>query len=130
MQINLKKLTRPVDLAEYAKEYQGQAVWVWVNPTREFFKRRADLDAELARRLENNQVAEAAADNERWARETYEPGLLEWFAALFSQHADPATHWSVDELAQLGEADPALALWLRARAMQVIMEHRKTEKKS
>lgn len=130
MQIQIKKLIRPLDLAGYASEMQGQAVQVWVNPTREVIQKRVALDDELAQRLKDSTTAETSAALLEWTKATYEPGMREWFAQVWSQHENRETHWTADELAQLDTIEPALVLWLNARTMQMIREHRATEKKS
>lgn len=130
MQLNIKKIIRPLDLGDYARELQGQAVYVWVNPTREALNRRAALDEELNRGIERSQTAEARAEFNLWIKGTFEPNIKAWFAEIWSQYPEPATHWTVSEIEQLEASDPALVLWLNTRTMQLIYEHRRVEKKS
>lgn len=130
MQIQVKSIIRPLDLGDYAKELQGQAVQVWVNPSREMLGRRSQLEDELRTRADEAKTAEAAQAMEVYVREVFEPGLRQWFADLWSQHPDPATRWTMAEIIELEQQDPALIVWLNTRSMQMILEHRRVEKKS
>lgn len=130
MQLNLKKVVRPLDLGEHAKEYAGQVLQVWVNPTLEKLRRREDLDVEHQRRISEALTLETAAALADWIRDVFEPAMQAWFADLWSQHPDPATHWTVAELQQLRSEDPALLYFMNVRSTQMINEHRRVEKKS
>lgn len=130
MQIQIKKIIRPLDLGTYAKEYEGQTVQVWVNPTLEMIQRERLLDEEMRTRAEAAVTQESAAEFSAWVKGTFEPFLQSWFAELWSQHADPATHWTADELRALETHDPALLHWLNFRTRQMMAEHRRIEKKN
>ena len=133
MQINIFKVLRPVDLGDYAKEYQSQIIYVWVNPTRQFRMERDELDkayATEAEKIRKRATDQAVADAFlKFLQEQYLPKVKAWFAGLFSQHADPATHLTQAELERIEAEDPALMEWLMNRAIKLIAEHRSAEKK-
>lgn len=150
MKLNLTRVTEPLDLGDYAEAYRGQVVQVWVNPDLATIRRR-DLLIEKYNRMLNDMLelakkTEGADEKARKkmaekAREQIESfnafalgefteGINKWFADLWSQGADPATHWTVEELVALNEQDPALYQWMKNRSVEMIGRHKDREKKS
>lgn len=106
--IEIPRIVRPLDLAEYAPEYAGAVMQVWVNPT------RAKLRA----------YYEAAGDADR---------LVAWFAEIWSQGVEE-TRWTAEGVYRLAEhaldADPRLWSWLCARTLTMIADWRGVQKKT
>ena len=145
MKLNISKVIQSLELGGYAEEMQGQAVKVWVNPDLAVLRRRETLIEKYNRLLKNLTDVPEAADKHKikaaeQVRERLEAfnefalgdfvnGIHDWFAELWSQSADPATHWTREELVQLNEADPALYQWMKNRSIEMIEAHRVREKK-
>jgi len=110
MKINIPPIVRDLPLKDYAPEMNGGVVKVWVNPTRDFTRRMIDIKPPTD------------AKESDW-KDGIPPQNAEWFAELFSQDADPATHWTDAELQEVFQTDPALWGWLQAQAWNLIGEH-------
>lgn len=115
MKIIVPPLVRPIYLTDYAPELKDESgapvvVWVWVNPPVAWIAR---LNAGLTDRQSG-------------------VNLDEMYAEAWSQHADPATHWSAEDVRALiaHETDPALFVWLARRTREEIEAHRAGEKKA
>ena len=121
MKIDIPRVTVALDLGAYAPTLAGQTVQIWVNPTRAFLRQRSEAFALLNANEETTAEARMAQFND---------ALLTWFAALWSQHPDTATHWTADELRTLDEQDPALLVWLINESNARLKGHREAEKKS
>jgi hypothetical protein len=106
MKIDIPKVVVPVDLGGYAPELQGKFLQVWVNPPLKTLRDHAEI---------------LASDYQK---------LLAWYADLWSQSAELATHWVTDELTQLEQDDPAFLSWMISQTWQAIIEHRGNKKKS
>ena len=135
MKIEIPPLLKPVYLRDYADELGDAAVWVRVNPPREFLAEYAALrergetaNAGLGQIAENDSEATFAATAELSA---VGEAFAAWYARLWSQGTDAATHWTADETRQLAllDTDPALYSWLTTRSWELIGEHRSREKK-
>jgi hypothetical protein len=129
MKIEIRKVLRPLRLAEYAAEYGETALAVWVNPPKALGDERVALarmtyEAKLAI-AESEAESEAQAAGVAQLREAGEKTLA-WLAKIWSQE-EP---WSVEEITQLYESDPALYQWLLRRTFEMVDEHRSAEKKS
>lgn len=149
MQLKIAKIIEAIDLGEYAEAMKGQTVQVWVNPDLATLRRRELLIEKYNRltsaMLELGQKAANApeAGRAKLARETkaqieefnsyalgdFASGINAWFAELWSQSPDPSTHWTVEELAGLNEADPAFYQWLKNRSVEMLAQHRNRQKK-
>jgi len=150
MKIELRRLTRPVRLRDYAEEYGDEVIYVWVNPSR-------------AKRLELQTIGEASRQAQDRLKEllaqanTDEPDeelrqqieaeltgiteefdglmatLYSWYAELWSQHPDAESHWTAEEVGELvracQDADPALWSWIQDQSLQAVQEHRDGIKK-
>lgn len=130
MKLAFPKIVRPVALTEFAPEMvhddgSPAVVQVWINPPAV----RMTLYLELSRR---GQAALAAlkGDGDKTAvvEELNAIGgnLSALFSELWSQHADPATHWSVADVNEVANSDanPALYGWLTRRTLALIGEYR------
>lgn len=136
MKINVPKIIKQVNLAEYAPEIDT-SVDVWVNPPRammlEFYRLKA-LSQALSERLAT--VPEDASE-QRMAigKELNDVGieLVAWHAAIWSQGQDEERHWTADEVNQLIDetvnTDPMLWYWLMIQTQKLIAEHRSEIKK-
>lgn len=131
MKYLIPKIVRPLDLAEYAPELKGHTVVVWVNPDRAFVTQRDELIEQYNLKLDAlKDNPEGIEEFKAYTFETFLPGIFGWFAKLWSQGAEDDTHWTVEEIRELEDADPALAEFMKRRSMQMIQEHRAKEKKS
>lgn len=131
MKLNLPKIIRPIPLTDYAPELvhdDGSAavVQAWVNPPTARMTRHGELSAQATAALARLRAADVdkAGAVEELQRIGEEFAAL--FAELWSQHADPATHWTPEEVTALAnsEANPALYRWLTARTIANIREYR------
>ena len=111
MKINIPKVLVPVDLGEYAAELAGNFLQVWVNPPLHIMQQHTDA----------TQAAQAETGSQA--------PLYEWYAQQWSQHSDPAQHWTAQELEALQTNDPALLAWLIDATWQAIGAHRFKKKK-
>jgi hypothetical protein len=142
MPITIRPITHPLPLDAYDADLEitsaegvVKTVHVWVNPP------RAVLEAHTALR-ERARAAYAsleAAGNDPeqlkavGAELVAVGGLMaDWYARLWSQHPDPATHWTADEVRELGasETDPGLYAWLTNQAVGLVNAHRERAKKN
>ena len=123
--INIPVLVRPINLADYAPELAGGTVHVWINPTRDVVAERNAIFSEIGELLK----VEASARDDAWRARDDELGRRStaWYARVWSQHKNPATHWTPEEVDQLSEheTDPGLYRWLIARTMALIEDHRR-----
>lgn len=149
MKLNIARFIKPLDLAEYAEPFKGQVVQVWVNPDLATVRRRDLLIEKYNRMLKNmldlGKNVENASEKARqeiaeqarmqieafnaFALGEFTDGINKWFADLWSQAEDPATHWTVEELVHLNEQDPALYQWMKDRSVEMVERHRVREKK-
>ncbi len=128
MQFAIPKIVRPIRLTEYAAEFvEGGSpvtVWVWVNPPRD---RMREFLALFAERDEAKTIPAEGRD-QAWADKWLDLGrrVCELLAELWSQKADPDTHWTVEQVGQLAanETDPMLYPWLVGETLRLITEHR------
>ncbi len=120
MKITVPKIVRELRVSEYAEEFGDLAIQVWVNPPRALLE---ELFEQMERKPEETDEHYAVKAGR----------VIEIIAELWSQGSDPETHWTKDELIQLGmetaETDPELWRWLRGRTFEMIGEHRRLEKK-
>jgi hypothetical protein len=129
-----KKITRPVDLADYAREYTGATFEVWVNPPRavmaDWYEIRAayvDLMSEVQSTPSNDEL--------RGARfVTLNARINAWLATLWSQGDDDATHWTAEEVDELvttlNDTDPQAWVWLLNECLTTITSYRSGERKN
>lgn len=139
MKLSIKKIIRPLDLGEKAVEFGGQTIQVWVNPTLAFLRERDAVfmmyaekqkvltDAEKAR---SGDLAKLNLEFAAWIDGEFTEKNNEWFSRLWSQDENTATHWTLAEINEIKQADPALLDWLKSRSVEMITEYRRMEKKS
>ena len=152
MKIEIPKVIVQVSLAEYAPELQGSALHVWVNPSMAKLNVYNNLVTELqeqeltaARKILMPEQEPAKKDASafsaifaevgRWlkVRKEEKPQgvaapMLAWYAEIWSQGPQD-THWTVDELRMLEQADPSFLSWMIARTWQARAEHMEQKKK-
>jgi hypothetical protein len=138
--ITIRPITRELKLTDYDEslvitgENGPKSIHVWVNPPRSMLDEREAL---RKRSLVAYKAMQAAGDDQEKlkavALEMAEIGqVLEgWYARLWSQHPDPATHWTADDLRELAanDTDPQLYSWLIERSADMAREHRAFAKK-
>ncbi len=116
MDIQIPKVVRTVDLSGYAEELRGQFLHIWVNPPLGILREYS----ELAEMLKGDAaVVDVKAINER---------LNNWYCVLWSQGPEP-THWTVAELHELEEKDPAFLEWMINETWNARREHVDRKKK-
>jgi|SRR5690242_5969121 len=156
MKLSIPKLIVPLDLAEYNPELKGQSLYVWVDPPRKVFQQydqlTLDAEEEEARKIaadlatvagppenkklnlvETFKAAWSSLFNARVKRserrsEGTDRRILSWYAEIWSQ--DPAHPWTLDELIELEDMNPALLGWLMAQTWVLMAENRDRKKKS
>ena len=158
MKIEVKALVRPVHLRDYAAEYEDATIWVWVNPPRQLrldhvrlveeFEAATDAIAQAAKDAKDRAEAEGRdieaesptdpaldAARARYAEqvEAFSHRIHAMLAEMWSQQDDPATHWTVEEVAAFDDAcqdrDSRLWLWLQEEMWRLVREHREGVKK-
>lgn len=138
MKINIPKVIRPLDLAEYAPEYDGAVIQVWVNPPRSMREQFQEIRLGLMRTADEIQQLAAEAED-RNAPEYLEKikaagermsaanrALYEWHSEIWSQStADDWTPEQVEELSDHAlENDPQLWQYVLTRTAEMIQEYR------
>jgi hypothetical protein len=154
VKIDIQKIVRPVRLGDYAPEYGGQLLHVWVNPPRQMrldYQQIADELSQASKELE--LIVKSAMDAQEAGKSTPESeeevaGLVSdygerleelarrlyaWFAVMWSQAGDEDTRWTTDDVVELVEAcldaDPALWAWIQDEHWRLVREHREGLKK-
>jgi hypothetical protein len=119
MKINFPRITRPLDLGEYAPEMQGQSLQVWVNP----------LPDDVTGMLDNYKLSLSGNGK----GETAWSAHVEALSVLLSQGGDD-THLSPADLQELRDGtiktDPAFWPWLINGVMDRINAYRSIRKKA
>src|SRR5574341_664690 len=108
MNLSLPRLTRPLPLKDFLPEVGDQVMHVWVNPP----------DVALESLVALERAAKENPDNEPVVR-----ALLTWYAECWSQHGDPATHWTFEEVRALVDDNPALYAWAARSTIDMLAEH-------
>lgn len=110
MKINIPKVIVPIEMGEYADELAGKFLLVWVNPPmKEFEKHTALLLAE-------SKNGAMSSD------------LLNWYANIWSQGAAD-TCWTLEEIREIENDDPAFLNWMISATWQARREHMDRKKK-
>jgi hypothetical protein len=104
MRIEIPKITKKIELREYAEEFGEAVIYVWVNPPRGILNKSAN-----------------------------EQETLERISELWSQ-GPAGTEMSIEEVKILVEesarTDPRLWAWLMQKTRELIMEHRIKKKEN
>lgn len=139
MKIIVPPITRPILLTDYAPELRREdgapvAMYVWVNPPAQLID---DYNVILARLKDVRKRLDGASQPDEMGAlgaELVEAGgeLDRWYATIWSQHADPATHWTPEDVQALvlNDTDPGLETFLKGRTWEAIRGHRSREKKT
>ena len=134
----LKPITRPVELGDYAPEYAGATFHIWVNMPRAqlnelFLLQREAADLVEAARLDPTDDL-SKIDRRAALWKDIDARLNAWYARTWSQHADAATHWTADDVRELSDqlvsADPQAWYWLSRKCQATITEYRNLERKN
>lgn len=125
MDIKIPKILTNIDLGGYDNALSGKFLTVWLNPTLALLR---EHDAVMhAKKPEDEKITEeekAALDRKN------EVAMNSWYARLWSQGADAASHWTADEIDELNEKDPTLLAWMIRATWEVRSEHARKKKKS
>jgi hypothetical protein len=156
VKFSIPRTTRFLPLQEYAPDeptLAGVGIQVWVDPPKAVMVEFDQINREFSQVLNKlggisekdkkktvspaeklmtwlNMLTNRARDERfKSASESYRRALNAWYARLWSQAADPETHWTVDELEQIGEENPRLFEWLCISSWALIERHRDDVKK-
>lgn len=109
MKINIPKVLVAVPMEDYASELAGNALNVWVNPPMELL-------------IEHMALVTDKTDP------TAGEAILAWYARIWSQGAMDS-QWTVDELRELEQKDPALLGWMISATWDARKAHADRKKK-
>lgn len=129
MKFEIRRVVKVLELSEYAPEYEGTTIMVWVNPPARLLQEHDRILSDITDALKNALVEGFSPEKviERAAEE-----LVAVFAELWSQGA-AEMQWTADEVTKLvadtQDSDPQLWLWLRTQTINAIREHRERIKK-
>lgn len=125
MKLNFPKIIHTFDLAEYAPEWGGQQIHIWVNPP-------SDLLANLA---DANKIVIDIESKKKFKQEDLDAArrkYLEHLSAVLCE--GPDNKLSVDDLYAMYEAtestDPSFWMWFQIRVIDEINDHRLGQKKA
>jgi hypothetical protein len=145
MKIEIRKIVQPLQLSDYAPEYDDARLMVWVNPPKGLLETRTEL-AERANGLKRelqNALKLSEAETPMVVKDAVK-GIAEelagighemvtWLATIWSQ-GEPETQFSAEELQEFileaEESDPAFYVWLVDQTLLMIYSHRARQKKS
>src|SRR5687767_13595863 len=141
MKFNFSKIILPLDLGEYHEAYAGQSLQVWVNPPRAKRLERETIIKEypqaLAKIISPDRALTLPSPSGRGETNQMVDDLVQasnrkmfvWLVEIWSQHADPETRWSLDEVITVYDADPAFYTWMTRRTIELMDEFRDGQKK-
>ncbi len=141
MKLQIPRITRTLYLTDYAPEFvngNGEPITfqVWVNPPRAKIREYDGLITRHGEAREKIATAEGQEERGQAARVLVDVSneILAWYVELWSQHPDPDSHWTLEEMQEMNqnaiETDPGLYVWLGNQSWKMINEHRAAEKKS
>lgn len=133
---NIPNIVEPLQIAEYAPGSEA-VVWVWLNPPTDVLREHGEIIRANADIKERIALIEPDDQEKLDAIKAELDALLErrlaWFAQVWSQGKDPATHWTLDEVRELrnrtADSDPQFFGWLCTKTLAMIGEHRNAQKK-
>lgn len=139
MQIKIQQIVRPLSLSDYAPEYEGVALQVWVNPPKALTDERLEQARQANALRERIQMRVSGQDDPVDGKASMESlvqalavigqATLQWLVQIWSQ--GPAeTHMSTEDIVALNQADEALYQWLLAKSWGMILDYRNGQKKS
>lgn len=137
MNIDIPRITRPLDLGGYAPEFSGVCVQVWVNPPRDFMSRwYALVEENTATGKEVEAANKSKKSKQNIAKLTARvqangSAFIDWWAELWSQNPDTETHWTREGIITLinSDTDPKLYGWICEQSFALITEHKASAKK-
>lgn len=130
MKIRIPKVIKEIPLAEHAPEYGGATIQVWVNPGEDDLERFEQVRLELLSVGDEISKAEGAEDMKALAERMSQANqsLNEWYAHIWSQGSDAASHWTAAEVRELAENalenDPKLWQFVQERTFLLIGQYR------
>jgi hypothetical protein len=132
------KITRPIDLAQYAPEYAGAVVQMWVNAPRAVIAEWGELRAAVVTMVGKMQTEDGddpAIQAQRGDRFVELNGRMNaWWSTMWSQADDPETHWTADDVDQLvnhlTDIDPQAWAWLISTCLETVQAYRSGERKN
>lgn len=154
MKFEFTKIVLPIELGEYHESYAGQQLQVWVNPPREKRIEREMIIKEYPQALAKALPPVVDKENRKGKgtlpAKSSGVGVLEqdlsakvqdviqalnrkmfiWLVEIWSQHADPETRWSLDEVITVYEKDPTFYAWMTRRTIELMEEFRAGQKKA
>lgn len=139
MKIIVPPIVRPVRLTDYAPELVREdgapvTVHVWVNPPVKLIDEYRQLSLQAKALREQLQAAQPDDDLREIGAQLIAIGerFAQWYAEIWSKHADAGTHWTPQDVRDLAinDTDPGLDDWLRGQTWELIAAHRTGEKKA
>lgn len=144
MDFKIGKILRPLDFGEYAPEFEGNTLTIWVNPPRELISTFVEIQNETALLKERlDEIVErskkdgigsdlsgdvAALDEKILAANER---LYIWYAEVWGQGEDKETAETVKEFAVMNsDTDPALWSFVTGRSLEMIRDHREGNRKN
>jgi hypothetical protein len=121
MKIVIPKVIVGVDMGEYAPELAGRMLQVWVNLPLDVLSEHLAMAARLNPAVINPHPAlslEGEGEGE----------LLKWYAFVWSQ-GEIESHWTVDELKEIEQEDPAFLSWMIGATWEARKAHMDRKKK-
>ena len=110
MDLRIPNIVKPIELKEYASEFEDAKIYVWVNPTRAL---RGDLTTLFKGEATDEQVGA-------------------WFSEIWSKGPE-GTHFTPEEVLKMAhecmEQDPQLWLWLSRQTFDLLIQHYSAKKK-
>ena len=136
MKIQIKKVVRPLDLADFAPEYDA-VIWIWVNPTRAKIMEREEIRGSMELAFKSlKETKEDDVDKLKKIAEKISENntrFYGWLAEIWSQGKESETHWTQEEVKVLAEAliedEPALWTYIQTRTFEMFADHRESHKK-
>lgn len=139
MKINIPKVIVGVDMGEYAPELAGRMLQVFVNPPLDML---SELSAILVKLIPPVKAPTIKKDGEAEKLDPAvinpqpalsfqgdaEEGLLKWYAFVWSQ-GEVESHWTVDELKEIEQEDPAFLSWMIGATWEARKAHMNRKKK-
>ena len=135
MKINIPKVIVGVDMGEYAPELAGRMLQVWVNLPLDVLSEHLAMAARLnltpsVLRTSPPNIPSGVFGGE--SALTFvgdgQEGLLKWYAFVWSQ-GDVESHWTVDELKEIEQEDPAFLSWMIGATWEARKAHMDRKKK-
>jgi hypothetical protein len=129
---DLPKVTRELRLSGYAPEYDVAVVDVWVTPPRKTMHELYEIQRGVAELVANTDGLTDKLVGEQYT--ALSGRTFAWLAEIWSQGADPARHFTVEQVGQLSDhladTDPKCWAWLVQSTISLIESHREGNRKN